>query len=177
VAEDPGIPDDVIADRRQWVNHQAQQSGPRWRKGQVRMSAATQLLWRRRPNHHHRHRTWASRSLHRLGDVSAHAGAGLVVAAVVGVWLLVGVATSFPDWWETVLYSSSSTVTLVMVFAIQHTQSRHQSAIQRKLDELVRSQPAADDQLIAAEDAPHDELEARAVLNIADRQRASAPPR
>ena len=75
------------------------------------------------------------------------------------------------------LYSSSSAVTLVMVFAIQHSQARHQSAIQRKLDELLRSQPAADDHLIAAEDAPDEELEALAVLNLADRERSSASER
>ena len=87
------------------------------------------------------------------------------------VWVTVGAVAGFPHWWETVLYSTSASVTLVMVFAIQHTQSRQQRATQRKLDELLRTQPAADDHLIAAEDAPDEELQALADLNMADRER------
>jgi low affinity Fe/Cu permease len=93
-----------------------------------------------------------------------------VAAAAVLAWLAVGVATDFPDWWETVLSSTGASVTLVMVFAIQHTQTRQQSATQRKLDELLRAQPTADDSLIAVEEAPDHELQARADLNLADRR-------
>lgn len=93
--------------------------------------------------------------------------------AIVG-WLIVGFATSFPGWWEVVMYASSSSITLVMVFAIQHTQSRQESVTQRKLDEILRSLPTADDGLIAAEEAPDEELEALADLNIEDRERASS---
>ncbi len=81
--------------------------------------------------------------------------------------------TGFPGWWETVLYSTAASVTVVMVFAIQHTQRREQMVTQRKLDELLRALPEADDQLIAAEGASDDELEALAGLNIADRQLAN----
>ena len=98
----------------------------------------------------------------------------LHVMAVV-IWLGIGALVRFPDWWETVLYVSSSSVTLVMVFAIQHTQSRQQLATQRKLDELLRTQPAADDHLIGAEDAPDEELQALADLNMADRENATDP--
>jgi low affinity Fe/Cu permease len=111
--------------------------------------------------------------LHRLGDISSHAAAGLVAAAFIAVWLVVGTVYGFPHWWEEVLYATSASVTLVMVFAIQHTQSRQQLATQRKLDELLRTQPAADDHLIAAEDAPDEELQALGDLNMADRERAT----
>jgi low affinity Fe/Cu permease len=57
-----------------------------------------------------------------------------------------------------------------MVFAIQHTQSRQQMATQRKLDELVRSMPAADNRLIAAESASDEELDALGQLNATDRR-------
>ncbi len=87
-------------------------------------------------------------------------------------WVVVGAIEHFPHWWETVLYSTSAGFTLVMVFVIQHTQSRQQLATQRKLDELLRTQPSADDQLIASEDAPDEELHALADLNMVDRQRA-----
>ena len=57
------------------------------------------------------------------------------------------------------MYSTTSAVTVVMVFAIQHTQHREQLVTQRKLDELVRAQPGADDRLIAAEAATDADLD------------------
>jgi low affinity Fe/Cu permease len=165
----PSPPDDAIAHRRRRVRGHPDQ--PQWRRGLIRAAPAPSLEihgedWE--------HRHWSSRTLHRLGELSAHAGAGLIAASAVVVWLTVGVAYDFPGWWETVLYATSSSVTLVMVFAIQHTQTRQQSATQRKLDELLRAQPGADDALIAVEEATDQELQARADLNLADRQ-AAAP--
>ena len=122
-----------------------------------------------------RHRSWSSRALHRLGDWSSRAAAGVVVACVVAAWMVVGVVTGFPSWWQTVLYSTTASITVVMVFAIQHTQRREQMVIQRKLDELLRAQPEADDMLIAAEGATDDELDALAGLNVADRRLAASP--
>jgi low affinity Fe/Cu permease len=49
-----------------------------------------------------------------------------------------------------------------MLFVIQHTQSRHQIALQLKLDELIIASPIADDQLVRIEAADPDELDERA---------------
>jgi low affinity Fe/Cu permease len=78
----------------------------------------------------------------------------------------------FPSWWDNVLFIVSSTVTLLMVFAIQHTQARQQSAVQRKLDEILHALPHADDRLIAVEEAPDADLEALATRDIAERETA-----
>jgi low affinity Fe/Cu permease len=111
-----------------------------------------------------------------MGQVSAHSGAGLVAAGFVCVWLTLGIAIGFPSWWETVLYSTSASVTLVMVFVLQHMQSRLESATQRKLDELLRAVPRADERLIAVEEAADAELEALSDLNRADRAHVQADP-
>jgi low affinity Fe/Cu permease len=105
------------------------------------------------------HRSPASHLLHRLGDWSSKAAAGVTVATMVATWLVVGAFTGFPTWWQIGLYSFTSIVTVIMVFAIQHTQRREQLVIQRKLDELVRAQPDADDRMIAAEAATDAELD------------------
>jgi len=109
--------------------------------------------------------------VHRLGEYTAHATAGLLAAASIGGWLIVGGVLGFPGWWDNVLFIVSSSVTLVMVFAIQHTQARQESAVQRKLDELLRALPHADRRLIAVEQASDAELAALAELNLADRER------
>jgi low affinity Fe/Cu permease len=137
-----------------------------WREGLVRGRRRTLLAEARAE------RTMRSRALHRVGEVTAHAVTGLVVAIIVVSWLVVGIANEFPTWWQAVLYSVSSSVTLVMVFALQHTQSRQQSAVQRKLDELLLAQPSANEGLVAVEEAPDEELGALADKNLVERKRA-----
>ncbi len=107
------------------------------------------------------HHTRSSHLLHQLGNWSSKAAAGVTVSCLLSVWAVIGVITRFPSWWQVTLYSTTSAVTVVMVFAIQHTQRLEQLVTQRKLDELVRAQPDADDRMIAAEgasDAQLDEL-------------------
>ncbi len=113
--------------------------------------------------------------LHRLGEITAHAWAGVGVTLVVLGWVADGLLTGFTQRWQAVLSSTTAVVTVVMVFAIQHSQTREQAAVQRKLDELLRALPQADNRLISVEAAPDDELEALAELNLADRQAGDSP--
>jgi low affinity Fe/Cu permease len=101
----------------------------------------------------------SSNLLHRVGDAVANALAGLIAAVAAIAWIVVGIIAGFPTWWQISLYSATATVTFVMVFVIQHTQSRQIAALQRKLDELIRSSHQADNSLIAVEHAPEEELQ------------------
>ncbi len=96
--------------------------------------------------------------LHRLGEAMAHSATGVGAAHFVIGWAVLGLATGFPSWWATSLYATTSSVTFVMVFVIQHTQARQTAATQRKLDELIRATARADDSLIAVEEAPDGHL-------------------
>ena len=49
-------------------------------------------------------RHWASRALHRVGEIVANAAAGVVAAVWVVGWGVVGAVAGFPDWWATTLY-------------------------------------------------------------------------
>jgi low affinity Fe/Cu permease len=173
VSEGPSSQDDIHLSRRRVVR-EVQNGDGRNCGGTGNRAPASQPVtggWASATHGHSwQERHWSSRTLHRLGEVVAHSSAGLIAAFAVVVWLGIGALVRFPDWWETVLYASGSSVTLVMVFAIQHTQARQQAATQRKLDELLRSQPEADNTLISVEEAPDQELEARATLNLSDRQ-------
>ena len=111
--------------------------------------------------------------MHGVGGAVANAATGVVAAMLVVVWLLVGVVVGFPEWWTAVLYVVTGAVTFVMVFVIQHTQARQITALQRKLDELVRATTNADDNLIAVEEAPDEELQALVDLNLTDRSESS----
>jgi low affinity Fe/Cu permease len=115
-------------------------------------------------------RRWTSRVLHRLDEVGSHPISGFAALAVVLVWVAFGATMSFPDWWTNVLYSAASSITLVMVFVIQHTQARQTAATQRKLDELIRASTRADDSLIAVEEASDSHLHDLTEATIAERE-------
>ena len=76
---------------------------------------------------------------------------GLMVCLVI-----TGAVFGFPGSWVAAFEVTVSAITLVMVFAIQHTQGREQAATQRKLDELLRALPGADQSLMMLEEAPGD---------------------
>ncbi len=119
-----------------------------------------------------RHATPGSRWVHRLSDATTHSGVPVGVLLAVVAWTVVGAWYDFPPWWATTLFSVSAAVTLVMVFAIQHTQARLELATQRKLDELLRSHPDADNRLIAAEIATDAELAEMAERHLDEHERA-----
>jgi len=110
--------------------------------------------------------------LHRVDEATSHASAGLVAGAAVLAWTGVGLVTGFDSWWQTALYSASSSVTLLMVFVIQHSSTRQQLSMQRKLDELLRALPGTDGRVIAVEEAPDDELVELAGQSLERRERA-----
>jgi low affinity Fe/Cu permease len=102
-----------------------------------------------------------SKFLRWLGEVTSKAGATIAVAFVLLVFLLILAIKGFPTTWLTTFGAMADVITLIMLFMIQHTQSRHQLVLQLKLDELIRASPRADDRVVKLEVAPDDELAAR----------------
>ena len=76
------------------------------------------------------------------------------------------IATGFSASSEAAFAAVSSAITLIMVFVIQHTQSREQRALQVKLDELVRALPQADDSFVHVEGSSDEELQELEVRHI-----------
>jgi low affinity Fe/Cu permease len=58
----------------------------------------------------------------------------------------------------TVVTTVIQVITLVLIFAVQHTQARDQKATHRKLDELLATIPATDRRFIRLEQATDDEI-------------------
>ena len=76
------------------------------------------------------------------------------------VLVLYSALFGFPARLETIFQTLAAATTLAMVFVIQHTQARAQAATQRKLDEILRASPEADNTLITLEEAPDNEPKA-----------------
>ena len=99
-----------------------------------------------------------SRVLHFVGDLTSRASASVVVTLALSIYVVVLAANGFPESWQVGFSTAAESVALVMLFVIQHTQSRQQAVIQLKLDELIRSSPNADDLLVHLEQAEDAEL-------------------
>jgi low affinity Fe/Cu permease len=102
--------------------------------------------------------------VHRVDHATSRPVTAVVVLLLVLAFGVALAIAGFPQTWETAFAAVCAAVTTVMVFTIQHTQSREQAAIQLKLDELVRALPGADDHLVqveSGEDAELAELEQR----------------
>src|ERR1700728_3219552 len=104
-----------------------------------------------------------SRRSRLLWEVDRWAGQpvmALGVLAAGAVWILLSVIFDFPGRWEQIFQALVAAITVAMVFVIQHTQARHQAATQRKLDEILRVLPDADNSLLTLEHASDSDLRA-----------------
>jgi low affinity Fe/Cu permease len=90
-----------------------------------------------------------------VGSPWAFAGALFVVLA----WAISGPLFQFSDTWQLVINTGTTILTFLMVFLIQNTQNRDAHAIHLKLDELIKAQKEARDQLIDVEDLTDEQLE------------------
>jgi low affinity Fe/Cu permease len=122
-------------------------------------------------------RTRGSRLLWAVDRFTGRAPTAFGVLAAGLAWVVLSAAFGFPAGWETVFQTLVAAVTVVMVFVIQHTQARHQAATQRKLDEILRALPEADNSLLALEHASDDELRATRLQHRQIRRAALADDR
>jgi low affinity Fe/Cu permease len=83
----------------------------------------------------------------------------LIAALLVVIWAATGPLFGYSDTWQLVINTSTTIVTFLMVFLIQHTQNRDTMAIQLKLAELIIAMRGAENQVATAEDLSEEDLE------------------
>lgn len=83
----------------------------------------------------------------------------LIAILVIVIWGITGPVFKFSDTWQLVINTSTTIITFLMVFVIQHSQNKDTKAIQLKLNELIAANCDASNRLVSIEDLTDDELE------------------
>ena len=90
---------------------------------------------------------------------TGHASTFVLACGVVIVWAASGPLFHFSDTWQLVINTGTTIVTFLMVFLLQHAQNRDSTAIQLKLDELIRVNRDARSKFLMLDDLSETELE------------------
>lgn len=86
------------------------------------------------------------------------------------IWAVSGPLFGFSDTWQLVVNTATTIITFLMVFLIQNSQNRDSTAVEAKLDEIIRSAKGARSRLIGIEHLTESEVETirKAIENETD---------
>ena len=99
--------------------------------------------------------TFANRITHATGKPMAFIIAFLAIL----VWAVTGPIFGFSDTWQLIINTSTTIITFLMVFLIQHAQNKDTAAVHLKLNELIAATGTASNRLVDVEDLTAEELE------------------
>ena len=94
-----------------------------------------------------------------IANKAGSTGAFMLALLVIVVWAATGPIFKFSDTWQLVINTSTTIVTFLMVFLIQHAQNRESLAVQLKLNEIVAAIEGASNRLVSVEDLSDEDLE------------------
>lgn len=99
---------------------------------------------------------WFSKVAARIAGRSA---TFTLATAVVLAWLVTGPLFQFSDTWQLAINTTTTIITFLMVFLIQHTQNIDSQAMQIKMDEIIRATKGAHNALLDLEEMTEKQLD------------------
>jgi len=99
--------------------------------------------------------------LQSLDAMTSRVSATVVVVIILLTFNVILALRGYPSSWQVDFATASNTVVLIFLFSFKHTENRGLTALQLKLDEVIRAIPAADDHLVQIERAEESEIGAR----------------
>ena len=109
---------------------------------------------------HGEHLPLFARTANAVSRLSGKPGAFAFCCLLIVLWAVTGPFFHFSDTWQLIVNTTTSIVTVLMVFLIQNTQNRDGGALQAKLDELLRTHGEARDELTAIDEKDVEEIAA-----------------
>jgi low affinity Fe/Cu permease len=90
--------------------------------------------------------------------LAGSSSAFVAICVITLVWLVTGPIFRWSDTWQLVINTVTNIVSMLMVFVIQNTQNRESSALQLKIDELLRAVRGAQNTFINLEELSEEDL-------------------
>src|ERR1700726_617668 len=90
--------------------------------------------------------------------LAGSSSAFVAICLITFVWLVTGPIFHWSDTWQLVINTVTNIVSMLMVFVIQNTQNRESSALQLKIDELLRAVTGAQNTFINLEELIEEDL-------------------
>jgi low affinity Fe/Cu permease len=103
-------------------------------------------------------KNWFATLAQRTARAAGSSTAFLAISSITLAWLISGPIFHWSDAWQLVINTVTNIVSMLMVFLIQNTQNRESTALQLKLDELLRAVRGAQNAFINLEDLTEDDL-------------------
>jgi len=94
---------------------------------------------------------WFRRFAHSIAEIVGQSRTFILAVTIIVLWAMSGPFFHFSDTWQLVINTGTTIVTFLMVFLIQNTQNRDAHALHLKLDELIRANKNARNELLALE--------------------------
>jgi len=102
--------------------------------------------------------SWFRNTAQQTAKAAGSSAAFMGICAITAAWLLSGPIFHWSDTWQLVINTVTNIVSMLMVFLIQNSQNRDSSAVQLKLDELLRAMRGAQNAFINLEEMTEEDL-------------------
>jgi len=93
-----------------------------------------------------------------ISDKASQSYVGFSAFLIVLVWAIAGFPLHFSMAWNLIIGTLSAVISVLMLFIIQNSQSRHTIAIQLKLDEIIRATKGAHNEMMDIEKLTDEDL-------------------
>src|ERR1700689_4671231 len=101
---------------------------------------------------------WFTTMAQNTAKAAGSSSAFMAICAITLAWMVTGPMFHWSDTWQLVINTVTNIVSMLMVFLIQNTQNREGSALQLKIDELLRAVRGAQNTFISLENLSEDDL-------------------
>src|ERR1039457_2340185 len=101
---------------------------------------------------------WFATMAQSAAKAAGSSSAFMAICGITLLWMATGPLFRWSDTWQLVINTVTNFVSMLMVFLIQNTQNRESSALQLKIDELLRAVRGAQNAFINLEDLSEEDL-------------------
>lgn len=102
---------------------------------------------------------WFEKTSAKITRLSGSPYAVLIAVSAVVIWGITGPVFHYSDTWQLVINTSTTIITFIMVFVIQHSQNKDTVAMQIKLNELIAVNEEASNRVVDIEELTEEELQ------------------